>query len=78
MYKKKRYLGIKPLLRTILATPLISDVLMNMVVSPISTLKAYGLHLGHNNPLATPAISPRIKSVSYANDLEVFLSFTEE
>jgi hypothetical protein len=69
---------MKPLLRTILATPLISGVSMNMVVSPVSTLKAYGLCLGHNNSLATPAISPRIKLVSYANDLEVFLFFTEE
>jgi hypothetical protein len=38
-------LGIEPLLRTILATPLISGVSMNMIVPPVSTLKAYGPHL---------------------------------
>lgn len=71
-------LGIEPLLRTILASPQIVGITMNTVVPPVSTVQTYGSQLSVANPLAAPASPPRIKLLSYADDLEVFLSSPQE
>lgn len=67
-------LGIEPLLRTILASSQTSGILMNPVLSSVSTAITYGAQLISNNPLAISSVAPSIKLLSYADDLGVFLS----